>query len=141
MPANFEQDGIAFQYPENWALEEAEHDGGWSVTVQSSETAFLTVSYYLDQDDMAVLADSALAAFREEYKSVESDRALETIAGVPAVGYDIRFISMDLTNTAWVRALPCEEGCLLILCELNDFELDTNGPVLKAIAKSLTVED
>jgi hypothetical protein len=141
MPAKFERDGIAFQYPENWALEEAEHDAGWAVTVQSRDTAFLTLSYHADQDDLAVLADSVLTAFREEYKSVERDRALETIAGVPAVGYDLRFISMDLTNTAWVRALACEDGCLLILCEINDLELDSNGPVLKAIVKSLTIDD
>ena len=73
MSAHFERDGIAFQYPENWAFEEAEHDGGWAVTVQSRDTAFLTLSYHADQDDLAVLADSVLTAFREEYQSVESD--------------------------------------------------------------------
>ena len=130
-----------FSVPGKLALEEADHDAGWAVTVQSRDTAFLTLSYHADQDDLAVLADSVLTAFREEYKSVECDRALETIAGVPAVGYDFRFISMDLTNTAWVRALACEDGCLLILCEINDLELDSNGPVLKAISKSLTIDD
>jgi len=141
MAAVFEQDGIRFLYPENWTLEESEHDGGWSVTVESRDTAFFTLSYYTDERDMAALADSALSAFREEYPTLESEPALETLAGLPAVGHDVRFISLDLTNTAWVRALACEEGCILMLCEINDLELEKNGPVLKAICKSLKIDD
>jgi hypothetical protein len=141
MPAVFEQDGIRFLYPENWSLERGDHDGGWSVTVESNDTAFFTLLYYAEESDMAALADSALDTFREEYPLLESDPALETLAGLPAVGHDVRFISLDLTNTAWLRALACEVGCVLILCEINDLELEKNGPVLKAMCKSLKVED
>ena len=141
MPAVFEQDGIRFQYPENWSLERGEHDSGWSVTVQSRDTAFLSLSYHTDQSDMAALADSALDAMREEYDELETDPALETLAGLPAIGHDVRFYSLDLTNTAWIRAFACEEGCILILCELNDLELERNGKVLKAICASLTIDD
>ena|SRR5438876_52725 len=141
MPAVFEQDGIRFQYPENWSLERGEHDSGWSVTVQSRDTAFLSLSYHADQSDMAALADSALKAMREEYDEIESDPTLETLAGLPAVGHDVRFYCLDLTNTAWIRAFACEEGCVLILCELNDLELERNGAVLKAICASLKIDD
>src|SRR4051812_33275125 len=91
MPAVFEHDGVCFLYPENWTLERGEHLGGWSVTVQSRDTAFLSLSYHTDQRDMAVLADTALEAMREEYSSIESNPTLETIADLPAVGHDVRF--------------------------------------------------
>jgi hypothetical protein len=141
MAAVFDFDGVRFQYPENWTLERGEIEGGWSVSVESRDTAFFTLSYHSDERDIAALADSALAALRDEYPALEADSALETIAGVPAVGHDVRFISLDLTNTAWIRSLACEDGCVLILCEINDLEWAKNGPVLKAICASLTVED
>jgi len=141
MPAVFDKFGIRFQYPENWALERGEIEGGWSVSVESRDTAFFTLSYHREERDIAALADSALAALRDEYPALEADPALETLAGVPAVGHDVRFISLDLTNTAWIRSLACEDGCVLILCEINDLEWEKNGPVLKAICASLTIED
>jgi hypothetical protein len=141
MPAVFEQDGIRFLYPENWSIERGDHQSGWSVTVQSADTAFFTLSYHTGERDMAAVADSALEALREEYPVLEADSALATLAGQPAVGHDVRFYSLDLTNTAWIRSFACEEGCVLVLCQINDLELDRNGPVLKAICASLEIDD
>src|SRR5436190_15596598 len=91
--------------------------------------------------DIAQLADSALEALREEYPGLEAEPRVETLAGQPAVGHDVRFFSFDLTNTAWVRGISCEGGSILVLCQINDLELDRNGPVLKAICASLVVDE
>ena len=40
----FQEDGISFRYPANWVLEREEGDGGWTVSVQSPDTAFLVVA-------------------------------------------------------------------------------------------------
>ena len=40
MVETFEDDGIRFRYPENWRLEREDTDTGWTVVVQSPETAF-----------------------------------------------------------------------------------------------------
>jgi hypothetical protein len=141
MAATFEHQGVRFLYPENWSLQRDVQQSGWSVSVESPETAFLTLVYRAGDRDIAAIADSALEALREEYPVLESDPALETLAGQPAVGYDVRFYSLDLTNTAWIRSLACEDGCVLILCQINDLELSRNGPVLKAICASLRVDD
>jgi hypothetical protein len=141
MPAVFEQDGIRFLYPENWTLERTELEDGWSVSVQSPDTAFFSLTYEIGETDMASPAESALNALQEEYPVCEFDSAVETLAGQPAVGYDVRFYSLDLTNTAWIRSFACDEGCVLVLCEVNDLELERNGPVLKAICKSLVIAD
>ena len=137
MSAHFHENGISFRYPENWALEREEYESGWAVTVQSPDTAFLTMTFDEDALDIAQLADSALATLREEYPALEAEPRVETIAGQPAVGHDVRFFSFDLTNTAWIRSFLSEEGSVLVLCQFNDLEEDSNGPVLRAICASI----
>ena len=141
MAARFHDDGISFRYPENWVLEREDQDSGWTVSVQSPETAFLIVTFDAEAPDIAQMADSALDTLRAEYEGLEAEPKVESIAGQPAVGHDIRFFSFDLTNTAWVRGISCEGGSILVLCQINDLELDRNGPVLKAICASLAVDE
>jgi hypothetical protein len=140
MPAHFHENGISFDYPENWALEREEHESGWTATVQSPDTAFLAVSFDADAPDIAQLADSALAALREEYPDLEAEPRVETLAGQPAVGHDVRFFSFDLTNTARIRAFRSEEGAVLVLSQFNDLEEECSEPVLRAICASIKEE-
>jgi hypothetical protein len=137
MPAHFHANGIAFLYPENWSLEQVDHETGWTATVQSPDTAFLTVTFDADVTDNTRLADAALAALREEYPDLEAEPRVETIAGQPSVGHDVRFFSFDLTNTAWIRSFRSEQGSVLVLCQFNDLEEETNEPVLRAICASI----
>jgi hypothetical protein len=137
MVAKFEADGIAFRYPENWSLERDEQETGWSVTVQSPETAFLILTFDTDGPDIGVIADAALETLRTEYPDLEADPAVESIAGQPAVGHDVRFFSFDLTNTAGIRAFRAENGTVLILWQYTDLEHDRSEPVLRAIRASI----
>jgi hypothetical protein len=141
MIAEFEQAGVRFKYPENWQLEREETDTGWTVTVQSPETAFLMLSFREDMPTTDSMVETALAALREEYAELEADDCVDSVAGQPAVGHDIRFFSLDLTNTCWTRSFYGAQGTLLLLCQLSDLELDKNEPVLRAICASLEVED
>jgi hypothetical protein len=140
MPAHFHENGISFHYPDNWVLEREEHESGWTVALQSPDTAFLTVTFDADAPDIAQLADSALEALREEYPGLEAEPRVETLAGQPTVGYDVRFFSFDLTNTARIRSFRGEEGSVLVLCQFNDLEEETSEPVLRAICASIEEE-
>jgi hypothetical protein len=137
MVARFEADGIAFRYPENWSLERDEQETGWSVTVQSPETAFLILTFDTDGPDIGAIADAALETLRAEYPDLESDPAVESIAGQPAVGHDVRFFSFDLTNSAGIRAFRSENGTVLVLWQFTDLEYDRSEPVLRAIRTSI----
>jgi hypothetical protein len=48
---------------------------------------------------------------------------------------------MDLTNTCWTRSFYSARGTVLVLCQINDLELDTNEPILRAMCASLELED
>lgn len=141
MAAVFEEDGIKLQYPENWELQREEADSGWTITLQSPETAFLVLSFDADTPDMELMAETALNALRDEYADLESEDCIETVAGQPAVGHDVRFFSLDLTNTCWIRSFYSARGTVLVLWEINDLELERNEQVLRAICASLEIEE
>ncbi len=105
--------------------------------MQSPETAFLIVTFDADAPDIARMADSALDSLRAEYPGLEAEPKVESIAGQPAVGHDVRFFSFDLTNTAGIRAFRAEDGTVLVLWQFNDLEQDRSEPVLKAICASI----
>src|SRR4051812_4488464 len=122
MPSFFERAGISFRYPENWRLEREEGEGGWTVLLQSPGTAFLTLTCDESMPTLEDMAEAALVALREDYPSLEADECVEKFAGQMAVGHDIRFISLDLTNTCWTRAFFSDAGTLLVLCQSTDIE-------------------
>src|SRR5581483_6066528 len=133
MAAEFADGGIRFRYPENWRLEREDNDTGWTVSVQSPDTAFLLLSFRDDMPSPEQMSETALAALREDYPDLESEECVESVAGQPAVGHDIRFFSLDLTNTCWTRSFYSPYGTLLLLCQTNDLELDVNEPILRAM--------
>ena len=141
MPTTFAEGGVRFLYPENWSLEREDDETGWTVSLHSPGTAFMVVVFRGDVPPPSELADAALEALREDYPDLEAENEVTSIGGQPAIGHDIRFFSLDLTNTCWTRSFLTDEGTVLVMCQTNDLELDTNGPVLKAICASLKVEE
>jgi hypothetical protein len=141
MVAEFNEAGIRFRYPENWQLDRQENDEGWTVSVQSPDTAFLMLCLRSDMPTTNELAEAALEALKEDYDELEADDCVESLAGQPAVGHNIRFFSLDLTNTCWTRSFYSPQGTVLVMCQINDLELDRNEPVLRAICASLQVEE
>src|SRR5262245_45205021 len=141
MAEQFEESGIQFRYPENWRLEREETDSGWTVLLQSPDTAFFLLSLNEDGPSSEEVARTALEALREDSPDLEADDCVDSLAGQPAVGHDIRFTSLDLTNTCWTRSFYCADGTVLVLCQLNDLELESNEPVLRAICASLRLEE
>jgi hypothetical protein len=141
MAALFDRDGIQFLYPENWELQSEETETGWSVSLQSADTAFVVIAFDEELPDPDYMARTALEALKAEYEDLESEDCLESVAGQPAVGHDVRFFSLDLTNTCWIRSFYSSRGTVLAMWQVNDLELDRNEPVLRAITASLKVEE
>jgi hypothetical protein len=140
MPAQFHENGIRFQYPENWQMDREETGSGWTVSVQSPGTAFFLVSYDGDMPETELMADTALEALRSEYPGLEADEAVESLAGQPAVGHDVQFFSFDLTNTCWLRSFYSSSGTVLAMWQANDLELESVEPVLRAISASIQLD-
>ena len=140
MRGRFRENGLSFSYPDNWTLEREENDHGLTVAVHSPDTAFLTLSLDSDRPEMDYMAEQALGAMREEYPDLEADECEEEVAGRPAIGHDIWFFSLDLTNTCWTRSFYTDEGTVLLFCQVSDVDSGLE-PILRAICASLRVEE
>jgi hypothetical protein len=138
----FDRDGISFRYPVNWRAEvEESGDGGWAVTVQSPDTAFVLVSLQPEASDPADLADQTLAAVRGEYEEIDVEHVTETVAGRVAIGFDADFLTVDTATNCRVRCLDTFAGPLLVLCQVSDFDRARHDPALRAIVASIRDEE
>lgn len=139
MPAVFERLGIAFQYPDDWKLDEEEAvAGNRSVTVYNPRGGgFWSVSLYPHNSESMTLADAAVKAMREEYDSLEAAPTEEEIAGQTLVGYDLHFYCLDLTSTAVVRSIRTAKRTLVIFYQAEDREFAELEAVFKAITWTL----
>jgi hypothetical protein len=141
MSATFVEDGLHFAYPANWQFSREDNPSGWTVTLQSPATAFLMVTFDRDMPETELMAATALDAMKEEYEGLEFEPMTESIAGQPAIGHDMRFFSLDLTNTCGTRSFYSETGTVLLFWQSTDLDLDEVEPIFKALRASMKVED
>ena len=141
MPLLFQADGIRFQYPDSWRLTREDAETGWTVSVESPETAFFMLTFDDQMPEVGLVAQTVLDALRADYPDLEAEDAVESIAGQPALGHDIRFFSFDLTNTCRTRSFYSDAGTVLVMWQTNDLELEDVDPVFRAICASLRVEE
>jgi hypothetical protein len=141
MPLVFQADGIRFQYPDSWRLTREDAETGWTVSVESPETAFFMLTFDDQMPEVGLVAQTVLDALRADYPELEAEDTVESIAGQPALGHDIRFFSLDLTNTCRTRSFYSDAGTILLMWQTNDLELDDVEPVFRAICASLRVDD
>jgi hypothetical protein len=141
MSREYQDDGISFRYPESWTMEREENEDGWTVLLQSPGTAFLTLTCDKSGASAEEVAEATLEALRADYPALDAQPQVDTLAGQMAVGHDIQFFSLDLTNTCWTRSIYSDAGTVLVLCQTNDLELDAFEPVLRAICASIQIEE
>ncbi|NUQ63020.1 MAG: hypothetical protein HUU20_11050 [Pirellulales bacterium] len=138
MPAEFRKLGIAFQYPDNWSLDESDAiKGRQSVTVYSPNGAFWSVGIHPRWAVPEQLASAAVEAMREEYKELEVDETTEELANQEISGFDISFYYLDLINTAAIRCVSTDEAVYTVFCQAEDREFDRLHLVFQAITVSL----
>lgn len=138
----FEDHGIRFEYPEDWEIEIDEDGPVTTVSLNAPDgLAFSMVTVDEDRPAPAGLVDEALGAMREEYPTLDAAPALETIAGHRAVGFDVEFISLDLTNACTIRCFRTERRTVLLFGQWSDIEDEEVAAVLVAVRRSFEETD
>lgn len=144
MLETFERDGISFRYPADWTAEVGDDpdSGGWTVTVSAPRRAdaFFLASLQPDASDGGDVADQTLAALRSDYKEFDSEDVMETICGLPAIGFNADFLTADTAVVCRVRGMDTDAGPLLLLAQVSETDRAECDPVLLAIVKSLDVD-
>jgi hypothetical protein len=81
------------------------------------------------------------STLREEYPNLDASPALETIGGHRAVGHDVEFISLDLTNTCAIRCFRTNRRTVLVFGQWSDIEDEETAAQLVAVRRSLEETD
>ena len=137
MTHTFHKFGIAFSYPETWSLDEEELAAGAAVTVTSPAGAFWTVAIHPISVDPDQASTAVLDALRQEFEDAEYTDVVEPLADHAAVGYEVHFTCLDLTNTARVRSPQIAHTTYTIFCQAEDREFERIGRVFEAMTTSL----
>jgi hypothetical protein len=138
----YDDHGIRFEYPMDWETDVSDDGPRTSVTIQSpSGLAFALVTVDDTSPAPDELADEALAALREEYPTLDATSALETIDGHKAVGHDIEFLSLDMTNSCVIRCFRTPRRTVFVLAQWSDLEEDEPEQALAAVRSSLEETD
>ena len=138
MIEKFERSGVSFQYPANWTLEEEADGADWVATLQTPGSAVAIITYREDMEP-AELGDETLEALQEEYPELDSEIAVDSLAGQTAIGYDIDFITLDLPVTAKVRALETPNGALLLFWQVSEIDRGHYESLLDAVVLSAKI--
>jgi hypothetical protein len=138
----YDDRGIRFEYPPDWEVEVSDDGPRTSVTVQSpAGPAFAMVTVDDSRPEPGEMVDEALGALRDEYPGLDAYPARETIDGHPAVGHDVEFISLDMTNTCVLRCFRTPRRTVFVLAQWSDLEDDDPETALAALRKSLEETD
>jgi hypothetical protein len=83
-----------------------------------------------------VLAEEIARQMRQEYRDLDCEAAIDTVAGCTLRGFDFNFYCLDLTNTAQVRTLETPTAIYLLHCQAEDREWDHVSHVFAAMTAS-----
>ena len=78
---------------------------------------------------------------REEYPVLDAVPALETIDGHRAVGHDVEFISLDMTNSCTIRCFRTPRRTVLLFGQWSDLEDEETAAQLVAVRRSFEETD
>ena len=138
----YDQHGIRFEYPGEWELEVTDDGPLSTVAVQQpGGLAFALVTVDESCPAPAEVADQALEALREEYPILDAFPALETIAGHPAVGHDIEFISLDMTNSCTIRCFRTPRRTILLFGQWSDLVGEESEATLDSVRRTFEETD
>ena len=137
----FEHHGVRFEYPEDWILHEQSSPEEISITVNSPETSFWSLTLLFERPDPNRVIETALDTFREEYFEIDVYPSDDRLGDSRTVARDVDFVCHELIGSAFLRAAVAPGFTLLVLYQGADFELDETQPVLERVSKSLTWEN
>ena len=137
MTATYDKLGVQFMYPENWEIMDEDPDSEpRTIAVHNDTGAFWSVTVYKSAVETDQIAETALAALREEYEELEAEAVDEQVGQVGATGYDVQFYVQQLVAAARIRTFANGEDTVLLLCQAEDREFERLREVFQAMTLS-----
>lgn len=140
MPAVFQKHGVRFEYPTDWSVTEDATATEVCITVSNDTASFWSLTLFFDRPSAEDVAETVVRAFEDEYESVDVYPTNAEVGSVPAVGADLEFLALDLTNSAYVRVCRTARFTAVVLYQGTDHELACGLPELEAISSTIEFE-
>ncbi|HEX4607465.1 MAG TPA: hypothetical protein VH092_04595, partial [Urbifossiella sp.] len=86
------------------------------------------------------LADQTLDALKAEYKELDAEDVVETLAGRVTIGHDVDFLTLDTAVACHTRCLETPGGPLLLMGQVSDYDRAKTAPVFRAVFASLVID-
>lgn len=128
--------GVRFLYPAGWEIVEESQGPTVAVTLNSPETSFWSLWLMPERPNPEQILDSALTAFEEDYDNVDVYRSEGELCEYPCLKCEVEFVSLELINSASLRAFRTGRFSVLILAQGTDHELEYSRPILEAVTES-----
>lgn len=142
MVARWDDHGVRFDYPAGWELDANADVPRVSITLLASqEPAFALLTIDAEGPDPRELVDEALAAMTAEYPSLDMKHVEELIGGHPAVGYDLEFLSLDMTSFCLIRGFRIPGRTVLLFAQWSELDDDTIATQFRELIRSLQETD
>jgi hypothetical protein len=134
----YEDDEVRFEYPFDWALQVTEDDSVKTVSLDNpSGIAFLLVQTDPSCPDPEDVAEAALEGLREEYPELDAVPAEEVLKDHCAEGYDVDFVSLDLSNSASIRSFRTPRRTVLVFGQWSELVEDDIPGLIKSVLRSI----
>ena len=140
MDQSYQAHGIRFKLPSGWELSEQETDREISISVDSPETAFCTLSLFLDRPPAQQIIQTALQTFQEEYDDLDVYNSDAQLCRRETVSQDLEFIYLELVNCVLLRAFETDRFTVLVLFQSTDHELEKTRKEFEGICRSLSMD-
>jgi hypothetical protein len=138
MPATFDDFGIRFLYPDNWAVAGRSMDSGiQGVTFELPGGGFLSI----EQSDKTISEDEILdevaKTVAKEYEEVERESIELNNAGPNDRAIELRFYYLDLLIQSRIVLMNAGGQRLLVQIQAENRDFDSNELVFEAIFTQL----
>ncbi len=133
----FEGHGIRFEYPDDWILHEQSSPEEITLTVQSPDSSFWSLTLIMDRPDPRRVLDTILDTFREEYSEIDVYPSEVRLGDQPTESCELDFVCHELIGSAFLRAVAAPDFTLVVLYQGADLELDHTQPLMEKINNSL----
>ncbi len=142
MTAKYDRDGISFQFPENWTLDEDPKTGiPRTISVTSEEGAFWSASIYLTDQPLRELQHQYVEALEAEYEDLEIDDVEFKLGNETIVATDFQFYCLDFLVHSRLIVTQVGKYNVLIGWQAEDRDFDKMEPVFMAVTFSLLQAD
>ena len=140
MPAVFHKHGVRFEFPAGWSVTEDATPTEVCITVSGETASFWSLTLFFDRPSPEEVAETVVRAFCDEYDEVDVYPSTVDVGSQPAVGADLEFMALDLTNSAYVRVCRTNRFTAVVLYQGTDHELAEGLPELEAISSTIEFE-